>query len=385
MSVVTSAAPLVPSCVSGVSARSSYAGTAIGMVRDLINSKKYQIRNQFVDGTATVEEAKKVLHEILKIDERILHKVIEEANPVDGRILIKNIGKGPEVEDQQSTNDQKRYEEGVLNKSMSIILKRCKSQVGLGNKRPTNILGKLQCDPPYAVLGDTERMLALESASLSFRTDQIRNFFRKQLSSYPEEHIPHKAFYNTLCKLLQASHHPSSLALDQILDTMKVLDSNNTGFVSLTEFLKKYSLELLKKPSMRVTLGRENPLRWSGVPQVSKTEPDEQKHPHPPRPPPNYMRSLRSSGRCNGLRLADSQCLNLSLSEISRRDGIRKGRLQPQKITKPPSGPKPHRKHIHSHNNSRSALQKYRKNAKQSTDRRCFSAGHSSARVPNMS
>eukprot|EP01063_Lacrimia_lanifica_P018434 TRINITY_DN25345_c0_g1_i1.p1 TRINITY_DN25345_c0_g1~~TRINITY_DN25345_c0_g1_i1.p1 ORF type:complete len:398 (+),score=116.34 TRINITY_DN25345_c0_g1_i1:54-1247(+) len=270
---------------------------------DMLHARRFAIRKEFmqdgvplgtkVDGKAAAKRVAHVLRLRSRQDRQLLLRLIQsqcdEAGCIDPETIGATRVKKGDAEHEQL--EETRFRGGVLQPFQQTVLAAKKSEIGLGIKREHYAAGgRRHAHPPYAVLGDSERMSAVESAAINYKIDVIRGEFDRAFAgllpggSAAVDLVPRNVFFTGLRAAMQRWKYNSTLSWHQCLQIAAALDPDQTGFISLNNFIKHYAWELMKRPSMRATLGSGDILSWGGWGDDDSVPPPPT-HPYVPVPP----------------------------------------------------------------------------------------------------
>eukprot|EP01006_Ploeotia_vitrea_P017021 TRINITY_DN48012_c0_g1_i1.p1 TRINITY_DN48012_c0_g1~~TRINITY_DN48012_c0_g1_i1.p1 ORF type:complete len:487 (+),score=38.80 TRINITY_DN48012_c0_g1_i1:80-1540(+) len=154
---------------------------------------------------------------------------------------------------------------GIMDRKLQKVVQRSnetedENRVLLTTARENNQLGASVVQPPYAVMGDSERMGGIISAYLEAREDTLKN----AMDQYSDSggNIAYADFQKALLK------YDKCTSQSEMDDLMTVLDPRKKGFFSIDKFLSAYGQEYIKKRSQRSTGG--NPLAWTAPNEYNK-------------------------------------------------------------------------------------------------------------------
>ena len=247
-------------------------------VDDLLHTERYSIIREFTkDGSSAdvprparevYERLVRVLHLTKHSWKRSLATMVKHHTDASGLVSPAVFGSSRGARKPHAGEDNediKRYCSGVLTKAQAQALQTSRSEVGLGMPRPRNILGDAHTLPPFAVLGDSERMRALGSHMLNQREQNIRNTFEPLSTDGNMIHM--SVFVKKLPECLAGMGMRLTMPQKQATELAYALDPDQAGFISISRFIRMYSMELMKRPSMRSTLLLKETMSWGGAPR----------------------------------------------------------------------------------------------------------------------
>eukprot|EP00759_Apiculatamorpha_spiralis_P012872 PhF_6_TR19726/c0_g1_i1/m.28792 len=152
-----------------------------------------------------------------------------------------------------------RFQHSGITRSMHKILDRGDNDVGLINRRPANELGVARTNPPFNMIGDSERIAAMHSAVLVAREEQLKKVLLHH-DANRDGLLSHQEFRAALREL------EPQISIFHEGDMIRQLDVERRGWVVIDDFLRRFGFTFLQPPSLRGSLGAGNILAWSSDP-----------------------------------------------------------------------------------------------------------------------
>ena len=160
---------------------------------------------------------------------------------------------------------------GIMDHTIQKVIRNPQAKIAMSHPRPENELGKMTVNPPYGVLGDTERMNALISSHLDLKYDTLRDALVRA-DTEGRGRVTRAQFSQALRSV---AHYLFESELQALIT---VVDPKNRGYIYLSDFLGQsgVGMQYLKRKSDRSAL-QGDPLVWSVVPVPPRTVKEKRK------------------------------------------------------------------------------------------------------------
>eukprot|EP01062_Namystynia_karyoxenos_P032878 TRINITY_DN24214_c0_g1_i1.p1 TRINITY_DN24214_c0_g1~~TRINITY_DN24214_c0_g1_i1.p1 ORF type:complete len:400 (+),score=106.74 TRINITY_DN24214_c0_g1_i1:62-1201(+) len=256
------------------------------LLTDLLHSRITQLRNLFrsldVDhaGRIPVRRFEEGVADFFHLQSdpesvRALQRILSAADPGgSGKLSFRDFygvlrGAAAALAPEDAELERERFgRPGLMDKKLFALLANAQVlDVGVLTRRPCNEIGSAWTSPPYAVLGDAERMAAMETGYISSRTARLKSFFAGA-DRDGNGRLSHQEFRAGLRRLC-----PQASRL-QVEELVRALDEHGRGYIELNDFLTRFSLDFLNKPSQQGSPGSTNILYWPASVKRDRTQPE---------------------------------------------------------------------------------------------------------------
>ena len=155
--------------------------------------------------------------------------------------------------------ETKRFDvQGIMDSAIQKVMKNPKAHIAMSHNRPENELGKVTVNPPFGVMGDSERMNALISCHLDLKFDTLKAALSAHDAS-GKGRVTHGQFSKAM---RETAHYLFESELQALIS---IVDPKKRGYIVIDEFLNGVGMEFLKKKTDRGSLNGD-PLVWAVAP-----------------------------------------------------------------------------------------------------------------------